>query len=253
MENSLPPVTPSPAATLLLLRQRAQVEVFMVRRNANMAFMPGALVFPGGKVDPGDWDPALRATCGDVAGIDDVELAHRVAAVREAFEEAGVLLARDETGAFVCGKRLEQLSGYRSILARDEITIGDFMREERLTLACDALAYCAHWVTPSDHKIRFDTRFFLAISPDDHLGEHDGEESVDSLWVAPSDLLAQKEGAEWYLLPPTEVNLRLLSRSQTVEEAIACARGEDIPTIGDSGDPRFPGVTLPTPPNMLRR
>ena len=80
---------------------------------------------------------------------------------------------------------------------------------------------------------------------------HDGWESVDSLWVAPADVLAQKDNSDWYILPPTEVNLRLLLRSQTVEGAIALARGEDIPEVGDGGDPRFPDVKLRMPPQLL--
>ena len=242
---------PLPAATVLLLREReARLEVFMVRRNSGMAFMPGALVFPGGRVDIGDCDRSLRPLCGDVGNVSDQELAYRVAAVREAFEEAGVLLARDETGAFVCGKRLDQLAAYRPLLEKDQLTIGDFLREEKLTLACDAMAFCAHWVTPTDHRMRFDTHFFLAPTPDDHLGAHDGWESVDSLWVSPAEALVQKENAEWYLLPPTEVNLRLLLRSQTVDGAIALARLETIPQIGDGGDPRFPDVQLRVPSQL---
>lgn len=246
------PALPLPAATVLLLREReGQLEVFMVRRNSGMAFMPGALVFPGGRVDIGDCDRSLRPLCGDVGDISDRELAYRIAAVREAFEEAGVLLARDETGAFVCGKRLDRLATYRPLLEKDQITIGDFLREEKLTLACDLMAFCAHWVTPTDHRMRFDTHFFLAPTPDDHLGMHDGWESVDSLWVSPADVLAQKDNSDWYILPPTEVNLRLLLRSQTVEGAIALARGEDIPEVGDGGDPRFPDVKLRMPPQLL--
>jgi 8-oxo-dGTP pyrophosphatase MutT (NUDIX family) len=252
MNASHQPALPLPAATVLLLRERDErLEVFMVRRNSGMAFMPGALVFPGGRVDIGDCDRSLRPLCGDVGDISDRELAYRVAAVREAFEEAGVLLARDETGAFVCGKRLDQLAAYRPLLEKDQITVGAFLREEKLTLACDAMAFCAHWVTPKDHRMRFDTHFFVAPTPDDHLGAHDGWESVDSLWVSPAEVLAQQENAEWYLLPPTEVNLRLLLRSQTVDGAIALARSENIPQIGDGGDPRFPDVKMRMPPHLV--
>ncbi|MET0545000.1 MAG: NUDIX hydrolase [Caulobacterales bacterium] len=236
------PVAPLPASTVLLLRQRAGLEVFMARRNDALDFGPGALVFPGGKVDLGDCDPSLRALSGVTDGVSDVELAYRAAAIREVFEECGILLARDEAGVMVCGKRLQSLARYRTLLERDELPLAAFLRDERLTLASDGLAYCAHWITPSRNPKRFDTHFFLAAAPDDHDAEHCGREAVESLWTTPSDVLRQAEEGKWFLMPPTEVNLRLLARSETVEAALALARSESIPSVLDGVDPRFPDV-----------
>ena len=171
-----PPI-PLPAATVLLLRDGAEgLEVFMVRRTTKMDFAAGALVFPGGKVETSDALPMLRERCGDVAGIDDFQLALRVAAVRETFEECGVLLARPRSRReIVPVERVRALEAkYRDALMRDEIGIDTMIEAENLDLACDLLVYYAHWITPVIRPKRFDTHFFLAPAP---VGQHAEEDA----------------------------------------------------------------------------
>jgi 8-oxo-dGTP pyrophosphatase MutT (NUDIX family) len=232
--NEKTPVTPLPAATVLLLRDSTDgVEVFMVRRTTKMDFAAGALVFPGGKVDPPDSNPSLRARCAGSEGVDDFMLSLKVAAVRETFEECGVLLARARGEAdFVPASRVAELeTRYRDTLTRDEIGIDEVAETEDLELATDVLVYCAHWITPKIRPKRFDTHFFLAPAPADHVAMHDGSESLDSLWETPQQVFSDFVGGIHQVMFPTYCNLWKLDRSKTVAEALERARGERVVTI----------------------
>lgn len=225
---------PLPAATVLLLRDGAKgLEVFMVRRTTKMDFAAGALVFPGGKVETSDALPMLRERCGDVAGIDDFQLALRVAAVRETFEECGVLLARPRSRReIVPVERVRALEAkYRDALMRDEIGIDTMIEAENLDLACDLLVYYAHWITPVIRPKRFDTHFFLAPAPDGQAAMHDGEESLDSLWTCPQAAIDAFVSGGYQVMFPTYCNLKKLDRSRTVAEALDRARGEPVVTV----------------------
>jgi len=232
--NDNKPVTPLPAATVLLLRDSANgIEVFMVRRTTKMDFAAGALVFPGGKVDPPDRNPALRARCAGADDVDDFMLSLRVAAVRETFEECGVLLARARGEAdFVPAERVAELEArYRDALTRDEIGIDEVAETEDLELATDVLVYAAHWITPKIRPKRFDTHFFLAPAPADHVAMHDGSESLDSLWETPRQVFTDFKGGIHLVMFPTYCNLWKLNRSRSVAEALERARGERVVTI----------------------
>ncbi|MGD8833121.1 MAG: MBL fold metallo-hydrolase, partial [Pseudomonadales bacterium] len=182
--NDKTPAEPVPAATILMLRDSpAGLEVFMVVRHHQIDFASGALVFPGGKADPADFDPDLDPHL-DGALTDPDMRAIQVASIREAFEECGVLLARPEgSQALIGAERLATLEAYRDRLHKGELTILEFLRTESLRLACDELVHFAHWITPPMVPKRFDTHFFLAAAPADHLAVHDGHESVDSVWI----------------------------------------------------------------------
>jgi len=228
------PVNPLPAATVLLLRDGAEgLEVFMVRRTTKMDFAAGALVFPGGKVDPPDRAPMLRHRCGDVSGVDDFQLALRVAAVRETFEECGVLLARPHGGRdIVPVARVRELEAkYRDALMRDEIGIDAVITAENLDLACDLLVYYAHWITPVIRPKRFDTHFFLAPAPAGQAAMHDGEESLDSLWTRPQAAIDAFVSGGYQVMFPTYCNLTKLDRSRTVAEALDNARAAPVVTV----------------------
>ncbi|HEX9158941.1 MAG TPA: hypothetical protein VF835_01835 [Rhizomicrobium sp.] len=220
-----------PAATILLLRDGdAGLEVFMVRRHHEIEFAAGALVFPGGKAAPDDFDPALIAFTNGTSGWSKEMQAVGVAAIREAFEEAGVLLARDATsGDMVDGSRLTQLDKYRERIERGEISLLNMLRHEQLRLACDELVHFAHWVTPKHMPRRYDTHFFLARPPPGHSGQHCGRESVDSLWVRPQDAIANRK--EWRIMFPTRLNLMKLAEVNTVEQALSAARKEPPATV----------------------
>ncbi|HEX4159119.1 MAG TPA: hypothetical protein VHY79_11635 [Rhizomicrobium sp.] len=215
---------PAPAATILLLRDGdCGLEVFMVERHHEMDFGGGALVFPGGKAAREDYDPELA---GLVDGAADWPAEIRVlanSAIREAFEEAGVLLARDApSGEIIAADRLAALDPFREALELERIGLVEFLRAENLRLACDQLVPFAHWITPRDMPRRFDTHFFLAPVPAGHVGQHCGRESVDSLWIRPSDAVAA--AAKWKLMFPTRMNLLKLSHAEGVSQALQAAR-----------------------------
>ncbi len=150
MSDAKPVAVPVPAATILILRDTADgMEVFMVKRHHQIDFVAGALVFPGGKASKGDFDAGL-AEFADCDPSWSAEMhALGACAIREAFEESGILLARDATGAFVSATHLAALSHYREKLEKHEIALLDMLRAEKLRLACDCLVHFAHWVTPA--------------------------------------------------------------------------------------------------------
>jgi 8-oxo-dGTP pyrophosphatase MutT (NUDIX family) len=222
---------PVPAATILLLRDGdAGLEVFMVERHQKIDFGGGALVFPGGKTAQEDYDPALAEFVDGAADWTAEERALAISAIREAFEEAGVLLARDaRNGEFIGADRLAALERYREQLELQQVGLLEFLRREQLRLACDELVLFAHWITPRGMHKRFDTRFFLARGPIGHAGQHCGRESVASLWVRPADAVAQD--VEGKLLFPTRMNLIKLARARSVDEALAAARASPQATV----------------------
>lgn len=216
--------TPLPAATILLLRDGdAGLEVFMVKRHHQIDFVAGALVFPGGRVDKGDSEAALRDHTDGGDEWTDVMRAMGAAAIREAFEESGILLARDvDTGELVSAKRLERLEGFRKRLEKREVGLVEMLKSERLRLAYDRLVHFAHWITPENMPKRFDTHFFLAESPLGHEGSHDGRESVDSIWITPESAINDRK--KWNVIFPTKLNLMKLGESNTVAGALSRAR-----------------------------
>jgi 8-oxo-dGTP pyrophosphatase MutT (NUDIX family) len=221
-----PSVTPVPAATIILVRDGPDgLEVFMVKRHHQIDFISGALVFPGGKVDKRDNDADLADFTDGGDGWTSAMRALGAAAVREAFEESGILLARDvDTHEFVNETRLASLEAYRKALDQHEIGLVDMLRTARLRLAFDQLERFAHWITPENMPKRFDTHFFIAPSPVGHAGRHDGRESVDSVWIGPEQAIADRKN--WNVVFPTKLNLMKLAASKTVAEALQNARAE---------------------------
>ena len=219
-----------PAATVLMLRQgESPLEVFMVVRHHQIDFASGALVFPGGKVDPHDYE--IRARCEGAAATDE-QLAFQVAAIREAFEECGVLLARPRgSDQLIEGSRLQTLEHYRDPLARGEIGINEFLSAEDLNLACDLLVPYSRWITPEMMPKRFDTYFYLAIAPEDHLAIHDGHESVDSVWISPQQALAGAKNGTYTIIFPTRLNIEMLATSDSVTSALQDAKARTIAPV----------------------
>lgn len=215
---------PVPAATIVIARDGANgMEVFMVKRHHQIDFVAGALVFPGGKVAKGDLDPALADFMDGMDALSGGMQSLAAAAIREAFEESGILFARPAgEEALVSPERLAQLDHYRPRLEKGESTLLDMLRAEELRLACDRLVRFAHWITPENMPKRFDTHFFLAAAPSGHLGRHDGRESVDSIWIGPGEAVADRK--RWNVIFPTKLNLMKLARSSRVEDALAAAR-----------------------------
>ena len=210
------------AATLMLGRDGPDgIEVFMVARHHRIDFATGALVFPGGKAEDADRDPRLRARCRGGDELSDAALAIRTACVREAFEEAGVLLARERgSDGYVGPDRLAALSArWRLALEQDRAAMAQMAEAEDLEFATDALTRFAHWVTPEHMPKRFDTHFYLAEAPPAQVAAHDGRESVDSVWIGWDALLKGQAEGRYTVLFPTRLNMEKLARSQTVAEA----------------------------------
>ena len=225
------PVPANPSATVLLLRDGENgLEVFMVERHRKIDFASGALVFPGGKLDPAD---AALARARPADGLTPEETAFRLCGIRETFEEAGILLARDEAGGpLVGGARLDHLQDrYRDKLHANEISLGDIQAAEGIHYACDHMTPFAHWITPKVAPKRFDTMFYLAAAPDEQLGDHDGRESVDSVWITPAQALADQAAGKRSIVFATRLNLEKLGRASAVDEAFANAAGEALVTV----------------------
>jgi len=219
-------VTATPASTMMLVRDGAAgIEVFMVVRHHKIAFAPGAMVFPGGKVDAGDSDPRLRQFCVGVEGLDDSAFGIRIAGVREAFEECGVLFARRRGDTRMLGRDcLSKINPWASRLHSGAASMLEFLKAEKLELGLETMIPFAHWVTPVHIPKRFDTHFFLALAPSDQDALHDGTESVDSAWLRPREILDQADAGSVRLVFATRLNLEKLSKSTSVEEALCLAR-----------------------------
>jgi 8-oxo-dGTP pyrophosphatase MutT (NUDIX family) len=234
---------PRPSATLLLLRDgSAGLETFMVVRHHEIDFASGALVLPGGRMEPADSELAVAAlhspsrdgrpsgrpmerggAVSDHALQADPLAPLKIAAIRESFEECGVLIARPrgENGLISAARAaaLDRSAPFAALIAR-----------EALVPAIDLLVLFAHWITPAFLPKRFDTHFFLAIAPPGQALAHDGREAVDSVWISPRAALAE-HGKRFRLLFPTERNLWKLSAYSDADSALAAARARPVVTV----------------------
>jgi 8-oxo-dGTP pyrophosphatase MutT (NUDIX family) len=234
MTKQKSPVPAVPAATILLVRDGSSgLEVFMVERHHRIDFAEGALVFPGGKVDPADTDSLLHRRCCGTDGLEEDGVTLRVAAIRETFEECGVLLVRRHGSPSLVGadELLPLEVRYRESLQAGETTMAQFAEQEDLELACDLLVPFAHWITPEFMPKRFDTHFFVVSAPADQAAAHDGSESVDSVWTTPAEALEAALAGRRTIIFPTLLNLKKLGRSSRTDEALERARREPIVTV----------------------
>ena len=240
--------TPRDAATLILLRnsdrQRKGIEVLMLRRNAGSAFLPGAYVFPGGTVDPADCMPTAEGICRDFTRHDaqrivadafsaEKALGFFVAAIREAFEEAGILMAcKDSSDLVTIGEdRKAQFADYRRQVREAPFSFATTMEKEGLELAAGNLFYFSHWITPEIAPIRFDTCFFVAEAPPHQDACHDALETTDSQWIAPRDIIERRRTGELNVAFPTFCNIKALVEFSRVAEVIESTRGREVPAI----------------------
>jgi len=239
---------PRDAATVILLRDRTEgaYEVFLMRRDRNQAFMGGAYVFPGGRLDAADADSELAVCIGGFSAADAKRLLQEtdlpeatalglfVAAIRETFEEAGVLLAREACGSAVdlsASETAARFSAYRLELHEERLTLTELVRREGLIFAPDLLIPYAHWITPEIKSRRFNTRFFLARLPEGQIPVHDRMELTESSWMTPAFALAENAAGRIILMPPTLKTIEgLLSFSNTAQ-LFAAARSQRIGTI----------------------
>ena len=226
------PVPARPASTVVILRDGAGgIEVFMVVRHHQIDFASGALVFPGGKVDVEDSDAAWGELAPNAPNAPDRSFF--VAAGRETFEEAGLVLARRRgTQEMVDADGAHRLvETYRAALLKGDTTFVDIVRKENLSLAADLMVPFAHWITPEVVPKRFDTHFFLIAAPVVQLGAHDGGESVEGLWITPQQALSEAKAGTRTLVFATRMNLEKLARYRTVAEAVEITRSRPVVTV----------------------
>jgi 8-oxo-dGTP pyrophosphatase MutT (NUDIX family) len=209
----------------------------MVRRHIKSDFAADVFVFPGGKVDPADRDPAMARYCvehpgPEAAGDPTLWRALRLAAMRELFEEAGVLLAVDRDGGLVDinGSR-ERFEIYRREVHAGRMPLRELAEREHLSYALDRLHLLSHWVTPEVLTRRFDTYFFVAILPKGQNPVHDAAETVDSVWIAPNEALQSFREGTFPLVFATERNLERMASSHSIEALIASVTPADLQPI----------------------
>jgi 8-oxo-dGTP pyrophosphatase MutT (NUDIX family) len=252
-------LVPRPAATVTLVREAAGggIEVLMVQRNFQSVFMPGMHVFPGGGVDRHDSSAEIAALC---VGLDDAAasrrlgiasggLAYWVAAIRESFEEAGLLIACDDTGDLVMlddAVRAERFHSYRSRVEQGERPLSEMLRGEGLKLPLQRLTYFSHWITPIGAPRRYDTRFFVAEAPSAQQPLHDNRETINHLWVNPGDALARHKQKLFDMRTPTVHTLQQFADHDTVASLIKGMQAlGDIPVmeprVAKSGRRVLPG------------
>ena len=229
------------AATVMLLRDApGGLEVFMLRRTLNASFVGGAYVFPGGAVDEADRAEDVTTHCigltdavaSDLLGVERGGLAYWVAALRECFEEAGVLLARAHDGAavsFADEAVAARFNDHRHAVHEGRLRLVELCGDEGLRLATDDVGYVSHWVTPVGEPRRFDTRFFVARAPRDQTPLHDDNETIDSLWVNPAQALERQRSGELFMIFPTIKNLESLVPFATCAQALAAAAAIGTP------------------------
>jgi 8-oxo-dGTP pyrophosphatase MutT (NUDIX family) len=229
------PTMPRPAAAIVLLRDRMEggVEIFMVRRHIQSDFAPDVFVFPGGTVKPDDQSLESSMTAATKQdGPTSLGTGFRAAAIRECFEEAGVLLAsRSGKSLDFTGMEAEPFASYRAQLQRTEISLNEIVAREGLTLATDALLHWAHWITPEAWPKRFDTHFFLAKAPQGQLAAHDDLETTESVWIAPEVALSGFESGAFPLVFATVHQLRALSDLTSYAQARERIEGVTPETI----------------------
>lgn len=236
-----------PAATILLLREAPDLEALMVERHVGIAFAGGALVFPGGRIDEGDADPAWLAHGDGLDACPKEERAPRIAAIREAFEETGVLLARRD-GAMIGATEAQKLAPWRPRVEADDRLFLEMIAGEGLSLAADELHLFSRWRPGAEvaHR-RYDTWFFAARAPQGQRAAADGGEATEVVWTGPSSALLDAQAGRRRMIFPTRRNVELLSCSETVSGVFAFAAERDRspiePKIVDRDGVRF--LTIP--------
>ncbi len=231
-EEKKTPAPARPASTVVILRDAPHgIETFMVVRHHAIDFASGALVFPGGKVDEQDKGPEWQALAPGAPDAPAREFF--VAAARETFEEAGLLLARRQGSADLLGHddvhRI--VTQDRARLIKGETTFAEILEREGLQVAMDLLVHFAHWITPVPVPKRFDTQFLLVAAPVSQLGAHDGSESVEGIWIPPQVALDEAETGKRTLVFATAMNLKKLAQYKTVAETVAATRAQPVVTV----------------------
>jgi 8-oxo-dGTP pyrophosphatase MutT (NUDIX family) len=229
----------------------------MLQRNFQSGFMPGMFLFPGGALDPGDRAAGVLARCAGVEddrasaalGIPEGGLAYWAAAIRESFEEAGVLLAYGEDGELVnpgAPERITRFEEYRRRLNAGEDILAEMLQQEGLKLAVDRLTYFSHWITPVTAPRRYDTRFFVAVAPHGQEALPDNVEAIHHVWVNPSSAVQRHREGKFKMRTPTIRTLEKFADYDKADTLIAALRAQTaipalLPRIGPKGQRLMPG------------
>ena len=247
MADEKPPVQIMPAATILLVRDDPTFEVLMVKRHHQIDFASGALVFPGGKTHAGDHDPAWEKRVIGWESTAPEKRALRIAAIREAYEEAGILLARHADGETFRGD--ERAGPARDDVAHDRRAFIDLVNELDVHLDLDALTVFARWITPNMMPKRFDTWFYVAAAPADQLAVCDGWETVDAEWITPTEVLRLADAGERTVIFPTRMNIQLLAEADDALDAVVRAAARKLVTVEPKVTDTPEGKVLVIPPD----
>ncbi|HVN02120.1 MAG TPA: NUDIX hydrolase [Caulobacteraceae bacterium] len=245
--NDKPAAPIAPAATILMLRDDPEFEVLMVKRHHQIDFAAGALVFPGGKTHAGDHDPDWEFRTMGWGDALPEKRPLRIAAIREAYEEAGILLARHIDGSPFRGD--ERAAAAREDIGKDRRPFLDLIKELDLYLDLEALTVFARWITPVIVPRRFDTWFYLARAPEEQLAVCDGAETVDAEWIRPTEALRLGEIGERTVIFPTRMNLKLLAEASDAEDAVVRARARELVTVEPKVHERNGERVLVIPPD----
>jgi 8-oxo-dGTP pyrophosphatase MutT (NUDIX family) len=217
---------PKPSATILLLRDEPRFEVLMVKRHHQIDFASGALVFPGGKIQQADADDAWADHVCGWERYDTVQRALRIGAIRESFEEAGVLLADGiDASRFAAASDLS----VRKAVDKGELPFINVVRDLGAKLRLDGLAVFSRWITPTMMPKRFDTYFYAMRAPADQIAVCDGRETVEAEWIAPNEAIALAASKQRTIIFPTLMNLKLLAEAESAADCIA--RAEQRPLV----------------------
>lgn len=218
-------VEPRPAATLVLIRETSTqpLQTLMVKRHQDIAFAGGAFVFPGGRVDSADHLVAAR----------DGDDAFKIAAIRETFEESGILLANHAaTGLAVTREIADRvIAQYRRAICQGEVSFAEMLQNENLVTATERLVPYARWITPPGRSKRFDTHFFIADYREDQSANHDGGEITETIWISPLDLIAAARAGQHKVVFATRLNVERLAAFSSVADALNTIRATPVITV----------------------
>ncbi|MEU6069189.1 MULTISPECIES: NUDIX hydrolase [Streptomyces] len=238
-EGTLTPVSPKRAATVMLLKDTAAgPAVHMLRRRASMAFAGGAYAYPGGGVDPRDddhqirWAGPTRAWWANRLGVDERGAQAIVcAAVRETYEEAGVLLAGTDPDSVVGDTTGEDWEADRAALVARDLSFAEFLDRRGLVLRSDLLGAWTRWITPEFESRRYDTWFFVAVLPEGQRTRNASTEADHTVWIRPQEASDSYDKGELTMMPPTIATLRQLAPHATAAETLAAAPARDLTPV----------------------
>jgi len=238
-EGTLTPVTPKRAATVMLLKDTDSAPaVHMLRRRASMAFAGGAYAYPGGGVDPRDddhhvgWAGPTRAWWASRLGVDETSAQAIVcAAVRETYEEAGVLLAGQAPDTVVGDTTGDDWEADRAALVARDLSFAEFLDRRGLVLRSDLLGAWTRWITPEFEPRRYDTWFFVAALPEGQRTRNASTEADRTVWIRPAEAIDGYDKGDLLMMPPTIATLRQLGAHASAAEALAAAPERDMTPV----------------------